>query len=151
MAKTFKVNYKTRFKLQRAIEQFIVNEGLTDSFDLKRSIRVSSTTGDLNKLYITINALYYYMFLDQGANLDNGGSIAPFNITRNALNSPLGKEFQKDCVDAYVAWMMENYPILDVGKILVDNLKVEVKYNLYGDESGKWNGVYNEGDLGGYF
>lgn len=151
MAKTFKVNYKTRLKLQKAIEQVIVREGLTDSYDLKKSVRVSSTTGDLNKLYITVNAIYYYMFLDKGANLWNGGMIAPFEITRNALQSPLGQEFQKDCVDAYVNWMMANYPILDVGKIMVDNLKVEIKYNLYGDESGKWNGIFLEGDLGSYF
>lgn len=151
MAKNFKIDYKTRLKFQRAIEQKIVQEGLMDTYALKKSVRVSSATGDLNKLYITVNAIYYYMFLDKGANLWNGGTIAPFEITRGALNSPLGKEFQADCVDAYVKWMMQNYPILDVGNIMVEKLNVEIKYNLYGDESGKWNGIFNEGDLGGYF
>ena len=151
MAKQFKIGYKTRAKLQKAIQQTILNEGLVDSRDLYSSIRVSSATGDLNKLYVTINALYYYMFLDKGANLWNDGYIAPFEITRTALKSPLGQEFQKECVDAYVQWMLQNYPILDVGKIAVSKLNVEIKYNLFGDESGKWNGVFLEGDLGGYF
>ena len=73
----------------------------------------------------------------------NGGTIAPFKITLQALDSPLGQQFQKECVDAYVEWMMANYPILDVGKIMVDNLKVNIKYNLYGDPSGAWNGEYD--------
>jgi hypothetical protein len=143
MAKTFKVNYKTRLKLQKAIQQQIQMKGLLDTYALKDSVRVSSTTGDLNQLYVTINAVYYYMFLDKGADLWNGGVIDPFDITSDALASPLGQEFQKDCVDAYVAWMIDNYPILDVGKIAVDKLKVNIKYNLFGDESGKWNGEFS--------
>jgi hypothetical protein len=143
MAKTFKVNYKTRLKLQKAIQQQIQAKGLLDTYALKDSVRVSSTTGDLNQLYVTINAVYYYMFLDKGADLWNGGVIDPFDITSDALASPLGQEFQKDCVDAYVAWMIDNYPILDVGKIAVDKLKVNIKYNLFGDESGKWNGTFD--------
>lgn len=151
MAKTFKIKYKTRVKLQKAIQQEIRKEGLLDTYTLLNSVRVSSATGDLNKMYLTINAVYYYMFLDKGANLWNGGQILPFNITRNALDSPLGRQFQQEAVDDYVQWMVANYPILDVGRIAVDKLKLEIKYNLYGDESGKWNGVYNEGDLDAYF
>jgi len=143
MAKTFKIDYKTRRKLQRAIEQQIQAKGLVDTYSLKNSVRISSATGDLNQLYVTINAIYYYMFLDKGADLWNGGVIDPFDITSDALASPLGQEFQKDCVDAYVSWMLNNYPILDVGRIAVDKLKVNIKYNLYGDESGKWNGEFS--------
>ncbi len=143
MAKTFKVGYKTRQKLQKAIERVIVQEGLLDTYALKNSVRISSTTGDLNQLYVTVNAIYYYMFLDGGADLWNGGTIAPFKITEQALASPLGKEFQKECVDAYVNWMIANYPILDVGKISVSKLKVNIKYNLYGDPDGRWNGLYD--------
>lgn len=151
MANTFKIKYKTRLKLQKAIQQVIRQEGLLDTYTLLNSVRISSATGDLNKLYLTVNAVYYYMFLDKGANLWNGGQIMPFNITRNALDSPLGRQFQDEAVDDYVKWMVANYPILDVGRIAVDKLKIEIKYNLYGDESGKWNGVYNEGDLDAYF
>jgi hypothetical protein len=143
MAKTFKIKYKTRVKLQKAIQQIIRQEGLLQEYTLLNSVRVSSATGDLNKLYLTINAVYYYMFLDGGADLWNGGVIAPFKITQRALESPLGKQFQEDAVQEYVAWMTDNYPILDVGRIAVDKLKVEIKYNLFGDESGKWNGIFD--------
>lgn len=143
MAKTFKVGYKTRLKLQKAIQQVILNENLIQDRTLYKSVRISSTTGDLNQLYVTVNAIYYYMFLDGGADLWNGGTIAPFKITERALASPLGKEFQKECVDEYVKWMVKNYPILDVGRISVSKLKVNIKYNLYGDPEGTWNGMFD--------
>jgi hypothetical protein len=151
MAKTFKIKYKTRVKLQKAIQQIIRQEGLIQEYTLLNSVRISSATGDLNKLYLTINAVYYYMFLDKGANLWNGGVITPFNITRRALDSPLGKQFQDDAVQEYVDWMIQNYPILDVGRIAVDKLKIEIKYNLFGDPKKVWDGIYNEGDLDMYF
>jgi hypothetical protein len=142
MAKQFKVGYKTRNKLQRAIQRVIREEGLVQEYTLLDSVRVSSTTGDLNQLYITINAVYYYMFLDEGAELWNGGMIKPFDITEQALNSSLGKQFQQECIDAYIAWMLTNYPILDVGRIAVDKMNINIKYNLFGDEGGTWNGEY---------
>jgi hypothetical protein len=143
MAKEFKVKYATRVKLQRAIQQQIQQKGLVDTYALKDSVRVSSTTGDLNQLYVTVNAIYYYMFLDKGADLWNGGVIEPFDITRDALASPLGLQFQQECVDAYVNWMVANYPLLDVGRISVSKLKVNIKYNLYGDPDGRWNGTFD--------
>lgn len=143
MAKTFKIKYKTRVKLQKAIQQIIRQEGLIQEYTLLNSVRISSATGDLNKLYLTINAVYYYMFLDNGADLWNGGVIAPFNITKRALDSSLGKQFQEDAIQEYVQWMTQNYPILDVGRIAVDKLTIDIKYNLFGDDTGKWNGIFD--------
>jgi hypothetical protein len=142
MAKEFKVGYKTRNKLQRAIQKVIRDEGLVQEYTLLNSVRISSTTGDLNQLYVTINAVYYYMFLDEGAELDNGGYIKPFDITEQALSSSLGRQFQQECVDAYIAWMLNEYPILEVGRIAVDKLSINIKYNLFGDDGGKWNGQF---------
>jgi hypothetical protein len=142
MAKEFKVGYKTRNKLQRAIQKVIRDEGLIQEYTLLNSVRISSTTGDLNQLYVTINAVYYYMFLDEGAELDNGGYIKPFDITEQALSSSLGRQFQQECVDAYIAWMLNEYPILEVGRIAVDKLSINIKYNLFGDDGGNWNGQF---------
>jgi len=143
MAGTFNIKYKTRLKLQRAIQNEIKKKGLTDTWDLYNSVRVSSATGDLNKLYITVNALYYYMFLDKGADLWNGGAIARQYITKDALRSTLGLEFQQEAVNSYIEWMVANYPILDIGKITVEKLNVVVRYNLFGDPDGSWNGTFD--------
>jgi hypothetical protein len=48
MAEQFKVGYKTRNKLQRAIQRVIRDEGLVQEETLLNSVRISSTTGDLN-------------------------------------------------------------------------------------------------------
>lgn len=142
MAKKFKVNYKTRNKLQRAIQTVIKQEGLLDTYALLNSVRISSVSGDLNELVVTINAIYYYMFLDLGAKkAGTNWQIAPFKITEKALNSSLGQEFQSDIMEQYMSWLSENFPILQVARI-VTSPNVSVKYNLYGDPEKKWDGEY---------
>jgi|APGre2960657404_1045060.scaffolds.fasta_scaffold336256_1 hypothetical protein len=145
MAGTFNIKYKTRLKLQRAIQQQIRSKGLFQEGTMYDSVRVSSATGDLNTLYVTINSMYYYVFLDRGANLWNGGIIDAQFITYDALNSSLGKEFQAEAVDDYVKWMLENYPILDVAKISVDKVKVKYRYNVFGENDYGYSGFYPSG------
>ena len=107
-----------------------------------RSVRIGSATGDLNTIYVTINTMYYYVFLDRGADLWNGGIIDPQFITYDAFNSSLGKEFQQEAVDDYIKWMVANYPILDVGKISVEKLKVKYRYNVFGENAYGYSGFY---------
>lgn len=140
MAK-FKVKYKTRVKLQKAIMSVIRKEGLLDTYTLLNSVRISAVEGDLNRLNITINAVYYYMFLDKGADLWNGGKIHAFKLTEQAIESAAGKEFLSDVVQQYMDWLIATYPLLEVGRI-VNQPKVSYTYNLYGDPDGKWNGVF---------
>ena len=145
----FKIKYKTRFKLQKAIQQTINRIGFNESGEgtgtMHDSIRISAASGDLNKLYVTINAIYYYMFLDKGAMLTNGGEIRPYLITQQALDTPMGKQFVSDAIGEYLVWMQKTYPILDVATINVtpDNIKLEITYNLFGADGGKWNGQFD--------
>lgn len=142
MAKEFKVGYKTRNKLQRAIQQDIQRKGLVDTYALKDSVRISAVQGDLNRITLTVNAIYYFMFLDKGADLWNGGVIEPFNIIDDSIQSNLGQQFLTEVVDSYMAWLLENYPILEVGRI-VSEPRIFVRYNLYGDPNGTWNGMFD--------
>ena len=145
----FKIKYKTRFKLQKAIQQTINRIGFNESGEgtgtMHDSIRISAASGDLNKLYVTINAIYYYMFLDKGAKLTNGGEIRPYFITQQALETPMGKQFINDDIGEYLDLMQNTYPILDVATINVtpDNIKLELTYNLFGADGSKWNGEFN--------
>ena len=144
----FKVKYKTRVKLQRAIQQTIQRMGLVEDYDMKDSIRVSAVTGDLNQIKITINAIYYYMFQDLGAT-DAGASrtvnIRPNYITKAALETSNGRAFLDETVQAYMEYLTKEYPILEVARLKI-NPNVILAYNLFGDPSGKWNGYfeYNE-------
>jgi len=135
---TFKVKYRTRNKLQRAIQQEIRKLGLVDTRAMMDSIRISSVAGDLNQIEITVNALYYYFFLDNGTD-----EIAPQNITAKALRSPKGQQFLEEVVQAYMEFLTEEYPILEVAKLKI-NPNATLNYQLFGDPSGKWNGTFEE-------
>lgn len=134
MAK-FKVGYRTRLKLQKAIQQVIRNEGLIDTRTLYNSVRISTVEGDLNRINITINAVYYYAFLDLGTR-----DIARFRITDQALESGLGREFLSDVIGEYMEWLIATYPILQVARI--NEPTVTYGYNLFGDPTGQYNGLY---------
>lgn len=143
MAKSFKVGYKTRQKLQKAIMAVIKQEGLLDTYALLNSVRISSVSGDLNSIDVTINAIYYYMFLDKGASkAGTQWMIAPFKITEKAINSPLGQEFVNDSVEQYIQWLTNNFPILQVARIS-SKPKMKIRYNLYGSPDPKWNGLFD--------
>lgn len=133
----FKVTYRTREKLQRAIKQTIVRKGLVDTRTMLDSIRISSGTGDIGQLSLTINCIYYYVFLDLGT-----VNIAAQNITQDALNTGAGQDFLNSIYQEYVDWISVNYPILDNARLEIS--KFEVLYNTFGGgEYGYPDGIYN--------
>jgi hypothetical protein len=139
MAKTFKVKYATRNRLAKALQREVKQLGLIDTGALYDSIRVSAMTGDkLNELNVTVNALYYYLFQDKGADLWNGGFITPQDITQQWVNSASVQQIFGEILGEYVAWQFENYPLLQMATIL-NNPQIKIGFNLYGDPSGKWN------------
>ena len=140
----FKVPYKTRVKLQRALQQEVRRLGLTDTFDMYNSIRVGAATADLNKIFVTVNALYYFFFQDNGADLWNGGFIAPQGITRKALESQNGKAFVSETMTAYYEYLFQKYPILENASRVNLTPDIIIEYQLFGDDSGKWNGTFEE-------
>lgn len=135
----FKVKYKTRQRLQRAIEQEIEALGLVDSRDMKRSIRVSSVSGEGGDIVVMINCLYYYVFQDLGAPRAN---IRANDITERALRRPQGQKFIEEVYQAYVNYIDERYKILDTSRLVIS--AYTLKYNIYGGaEYGYPDGEYN--------
>ncbi len=135
---SFKVKYRTRLKLQRAIQQEISKLGLVDTGALRASIRISAVTGDLNQVTLTINCLYYYVFLDLGTK-----DIAKQNITEKALRSSNGKKFMEETVQAYVDFLSEEFPILDVATLSISPV-VTLQYSTFGSDDPSYpNGIYS--------
>lgn len=121
---TFKVKYATRNKLAKALQQEIRALGLVDTGALYDSIRISAMTGDeFNRIDITVNALYYYFFLDEGTVY-----IDAFNITDAWLASSRVQSIISEIVQEYIAWQFEKYPLLEMAKLL-NNPKVFVNFN----------------------
>lgn len=134
----FKVKYRTRARLQRAIQQTITRLGLVDTSTMRDSIRISAVTGDLNQITITVNCIYYYPFLDLGTR-----DIAPQDITAKALQTSQGRQFLEETVQQYMDYLTQEYPILDVATLKI-NPQVSLQYNIFGGGAyGYPNGIFN--------
>lgn len=122
---TFKVKYSTRNKLARSLQKEIRDLGLIDLGTLYDSIRISAMTGDeLNKINITINAMYYYLFLDEGTSR----GIEPYSITDKWLQRGDVRDILAEVTQDYIAWQFEKYPLLEMAKLL-NNPIVSIKFN----------------------
>lgn len=125
MAKKFKVKYATRNKLAKALQKEIRTLGLIDEGTLYDSIRISAVSGEtINELLITINAMYYYLFLDEGTSR----GIPPYSITDKWLQRSDTQEIIGEIVAEYIAYQFEVYPLLDLAPIL-NNPKVQIQFN----------------------
>jgi hypothetical protein len=125
MAKKFKVKYATRNKLAKSLQKEIRALGLIDEGTLYDSIRISAVSGDtINELMITINAMYYYLFLDEGTSR----GIPPYSITDKWLQRSDTQSIIGEIVGEYIAYQFEVYPLLDLAPIL-NNPKVQIQFN----------------------
>ena len=125
MAKKFKVKYATRNKLARSLQKEVRTLGLIDTGTLYDSIRISAVSGEvINELMITINAMYYYLFLDEGTSR----GIPPYSITDKWLQRSDTQAIIGEIVAEYIAYQFEVYPLLDLAPIL-NNPKIQIQFN----------------------
>lgn len=128
----FKVKYATRNKLAKSLQKEIRSLGLIDTGALYDSVRISTVSSPkLNVIDITINAMYYYLFLDEGT--VNG--IPPYSITDSWLRRSDVKQIITEIVNEFVKWQLLEYPLLDMAKIL-NNPTVNIMFNWIDDPIG---------------
>jgi hypothetical protein len=139
MAKQFKVKYKERAALARALQREVKTLGLVDTWSMHDGIRIAASSGmNLNGITITVVAPYYYLFQDEGAKLWNGGRIPAQHITDKWIAQSKVQNIIATIAEQYIQWRIENFPIFAVAQIR-DNPKVRVGFSFFGDPSGKWN------------
>jgi hypothetical protein len=82
-------------------------------------------TGDeLNTINMTINAMFYYLFLDEGTSR----GIPPYSITDNWLRRSDVQAILAEVTQEYIAWQFEKYPLLEMARIL-NNPKISIQFN----------------------
>lgn len=142
MAKQFKVKYKERAVIERAYKRVIQKYGLVDFYTMKDSIRISAGSRvSLNKLYITVNAIYYFQFHDQFAwgtpviKLWNGGQYATQPITQDVFTDPKVQNALSEIYGQYIAWLNDNFQSIRVS-LPEDDLQIYVGYEFFGYEPG---------------
>ena len=69
-------------------------------------------TGDeLNKINITINAMFYYLFLDEGTSR----GIEPYSITDKWLRRGDVKDILAEVTQDYIAWQFKKLSFVRYG------------------------------------
>jgi hypothetical protein len=129
----FKVNYKYRNRLAQLLKKEIKALGLVDTWALYESIRMSVTMEALGTLNMTINAMYYYKYLDSMSGEYTGipRTTRGYDITEDWMKRAEFKEIIKDIQKEYFLWLANKYPILQVAT-LSQKLKIEIFVNDIG-------------------
>jgi len=144
MAKEFKVKYKERAALARALQREVKSLGLVDTWAMHDGIRIAASSGmNLNGINITVVAPYYYLFQDNGARLWNGGKIPAQHITQKWLKRSKVTDVLATVIQQYIEWRYKEYGELGLAGNISNKPQVFVAFDFYGDPTGKWN-IYTE-------
>ena len=125
----FNVKYPTRRRMANILKRILRNDIVQNNGTLVESIRINAKVTGFGSLEIEIVAMYYFIFLNNGAFLWNGGVITPRDyvntFTRELANAGITNEIYSQ----YVEWISQNYPILEVADILESDQRLT--YTFY--------------------
>ena len=125
----FNVKYPTRRRMANILKRILRNDIVENNGTLVESIRINAKVTGFGSLEIEIVAMYYFIFLNNGAFLWNGGVITPRDyvntFTRELANAGITNEIYSQ----YVEWISQNYPILEVAEILESDQRLT--YTFY--------------------
>jgi hypothetical protein len=73
--------------------------------------------------------MYYFIFLNNGAFLWNGGVITPRDYVNTFTRELAAAGITNEIYGQYVEWISQNYPILEVAEILESDQRLT--YTFY--------------------
>ena len=114
---TFNVLYPTRRKMAAILKKIIMSNGLFQEGTLVDSIRINAQVPALGNIEIEIIAMYYFIFLNNGADLWNGGRIEPYDLVRQFTQELDAAGITTEIYSQYTEWLTQKYPIMDIAKI----------------------------------
>lgn len=121
----FNILYPTRRKMANMLKRIIMEKGLVQEGTLYDSVRINAKiSGAWGKLEIQIIAMYYFIFLNNGAFLWNGGVIPPYDIVSEFTDRMNSTGLTAEIYQQYTEWLTKNYPMLEVVPILENQQKI---------------------------
>jgi hypothetical protein len=114
---TFMVKYPTRRKMAALLKSIILANGLFQEGTLFDSIRINAKVPALGNIEIEIIAMYYFMYLNNGATLWNGGVIEPYDLVRQFTKELDAAGLTSEIYAQYTEWLTKKYPIMDIARI----------------------------------
>ena len=125
----FNILYPTRRRMANILKRIVRNDIVQNNGTLVESIRINAKVTGFGSLEVEIIAMYYFIFLNNGAHLWNDGVITPRDwvntFTRELANAGITNEIYSQ----YVEWISKNYPILEVADILQSDQRLT--YTFY--------------------
>jgi hypothetical protein len=120
----FNVLYPTRRRMANILKRILRNDIVAGQGTLVESIRINAKITSFEKLEIQIVAMYYFIFLNNGAFLWNGGVITPRDYVNTFTNELNNSGITAEIYSQYTEWLTKRYPILKVSEILEKNQRI---------------------------
>jgi len=120
----FNVLYPTRRKMAAMLKRIIVSKGLVQEGTLVDSVRINARITGFAKLEIEIIAMYYFIFLNNGAYLWNGGVIPPYDIVSDFTYEMNSSGLTAEIYRQYTEWLTKTYPLVKAVEVLEKNQKI---------------------------
>ena len=125
----FNVKYPTRRRMANILKRILRNDIVENNGTLVESIRINAKVTGFGSLEIEIVAMYYFIFLNNGAFLWNGGVITPRDYVNTFTRELAAAGITNEIYSQYVEWITKNYPILEVAEILESDQRLT--YTFY--------------------
>lgn len=125
----FNVKYPTRRRMANILKRILRNDIVQNNGTLVESIRINAKVTGFGSLEIEIVAMYYFIFLNNGAFLWNGGVITPRDYVNTFTRELAAAGITNEIYNQYVEWISQNYPILEVAEILESDQRLT--YTFY--------------------
>ena len=125
----FNVLYPTRRRMANILKRILRNDIVENNGTLVESIRINAKVTGFGSLEIEIVAMYYFIFLNNGAFLWNGGVITPRDYVNTFTRELASAGITNEIYSQYVEWISQNYPILEVAEILESDQRLT--YTFY--------------------
>ena len=125
----FNVKYPTRRRMANILKRILRNDIVQNNGTLVESIRINAKVTGFGSLEIEIVAMYYFIFLNNGAFLWNGGVITPRDYVNTFTRELAAAGITNEIYGQYVEWISQNYPILEVADILQSDQRLT--YTFY--------------------
>jgi len=114
----FNVLYPTRRRMANILKKIVDAEVVDGEGTLVSSIRINAKITGFQKLEIQIVAAYYFIFLNNGAYLWNGGVITPRDFVSQFTDELASKGITAEIYAQYTEWLTKKYPLVEAVEVL---------------------------------
>jgi hypothetical protein len=120
----FNVLYPTRRRMATILKRIIRNDVVDGEGTLVESIRINAKITGFQKLEIQIVAMYYFIFLNNGAFLWNGGVITPRDFVAQFTEELNAAGITAEIYRQYTEWLTKKYPLVQAVEVLEKQQKI---------------------------